>query len=77
MSSTVPSFNAYLMCWQGSDIETLGSEVAVEYGAELLERSPEEETKLQETLVVSQSAGKDLHVYLFFRSLGGQLQIFL
>lgn len=26
------------LCLQGSDIETLGSETAVEYGAELLER---------------------------------------
>ncbi|KAM9366077.1 cell cycle progression protein 1 isoform 2-T2 [Symphorus nematophorus] len=34
---------------EGSDIETLGSEAALEYGAELLERPPVEETKLQDT----------------------------
>ncbi|XP_049900056.1 cell cycle progression protein 1 isoform X1 [Epinephelus moara] len=33
---------------EGSDIETLGSEAAVEYGAELLERPPVEETEPQE-----------------------------
>ncbi|XP_041798800.1 cell cycle progression protein 1 isoform X2 [Chelmon rostratus] len=34
---------------EGSDIETLGSEVVVEYGAELLECPPVEERKLQDT----------------------------
>ncbi|XP_035538267.1 cell cycle progression protein 1 isoform X2 [Morone saxatilis] len=42
---------------EGSDIETLGSEVAVEYGAELLERHPVEEAELQDTQT-SASAGK-------------------
>lgn len=45
-------------CSQGSDIETLGLEAAGEYGAELLERHPVEETKLQDTQA-SSSAGKD------------------
>lgn len=56
----MPSFNICLLCLQGSDIETLGSEAAVEYGAELLERSPVEETKLQNTQA-SASAGKNPH----------------
>lgn len=56
----MPSFNICLLCLQGSDIETLGSEVAVEYGAELLERPPVEETKLQDTQA-SASAGKNPH----------------
>ncbi|XP_038556804.1 cell cycle progression protein 1 [Micropterus salmoides] len=53
MSET--SSDAELSCgWtiisnEGSDIETLGSEVAVEYGAELLERPPLEEAELQDT----------------------------
>ncbi|XP_060923879.1 cell cycle progression protein 1 isoform X2 [Limanda limanda] len=34
---------------EGSDIETLGSEAAVEYGAQLLERPPEEKAELQVT----------------------------
>ncbi|XP_070821723.1 cell cycle progression protein 1 isoform X2 [Chaetodon trifascialis] len=34
---------------EGSDIETLGSEAVVEYGAELLERPPVEEKKVQDT----------------------------
>ncbi|XP_071344439.1 cell cycle progression protein 1 isoform X2 [Trachinotus anak] len=34
---------------EGSDIETLGSEAAVEFGAELLERPPVEEAKLKDT----------------------------
>ncbi|CAI5645598.1 unnamed protein product [Oreochromis niloticus] len=33
---------------EGSDIETLGSETAVEYGAELLERPPVEEPQVQD-----------------------------
>lgn len=33
---------------QGSDIEMLGSEVTVEYGAELLERLPVDEAELQD-----------------------------
>lgn len=41
---------------EGSDIETLGSEAAVEYGAELLERPPVEETKLQDTQASASAA---------------------
>nr|XP_046242008.1 cell cycle progression protein 1 isoform X2 [Scatophagus argus] len=41
---------------EGSDIETLGSEVAVEYGAELLERPPVEKTKLQVTQASASAA---------------------
>ncbi|KAM3625132.1 uncharacterized protein V6R79_007308 [Siganus canaliculatus] len=41
----------------GSDIETLGSEAVVEYGAELLERPPEEETKTVD-IQASASAGE-------------------
>lgn len=46
-----------LLYLQGSDIETLGSEAAVEYGAELLEHPPVGETKLQDTQA-SASTGK-------------------
>lgn len=46
------------MCLQGSDIETLGSEVVVEYGTELLERPLVEETKLQDAKTAA-SAGKN------------------
>lgn len=47
-----------LLCLQGSDIETLGSEAAaVEYGAELLEHPPVGETELQDTQA-STSTGK-------------------
>lgn len=60
----MPSFNICLLCLQGSDIETLGSEAAVEYGAELLERSPVEETKLQNTQA-SASAGKNPHKFFW------------
>ncbi|XP_019126071.1 cell cycle progression protein 1 isoform X3 [Larimichthys crocea] len=41
---------------EGSDIETLGLEAAGEYGAELLERHPVEETKLQDTQASSSAA---------------------
>lgn len=54
----MPIFNICLMCGQGSDIETLGLEPAVEYGAELLECSPVEEAKPQESASASASAGK-------------------
>lgn len=53
------SFNMCLTCLKGSDIETLGSEAAVEYGGELFERPPVEETKLQD-IKASASAGKNL-----------------
>ncbi|KAM7406160.1 hypothetical protein PAMP_000557 [Pampus punctatissimus] len=43
---------------EGSDIETLGSEAAVEYGADLLERPPVVETELQDTPAAA-SAGCD------------------
>lgn len=60
----MPSFNVCLMCLQGSDIETLGSDVAVEYGAELIERPPVEEAELQNTQA-SASAGKCTHYFFF------------
>ncbi|KAM7424082.1 hypothetical protein PAMA_000438 [Pampus argenteus] len=43
---------------EGSDIETLGSEAAVEYGADLLEHPPVVETELQDTPTTA-SAGCD------------------
>ncbi|XP_039994551.1 cell cycle progression protein 1 isoform X2 [Xiphias gladius] len=42
---------------EGSDIETLGSEAAVEYVAELLERPPVEEAGLQDTQSSASGAG--------------------
>lgn len=45
-------------CLQGSDIETLGAEAAVECGRELLEHLPVGETKLQEAQA-STSTGKN------------------
>lgn len=51
----------YLHNWldlQGSDIETLGSEASVEYGAEVLQHPPVGETQLQH-LQASASAGKN------------------
>lgn len=60
----MPSFNACLLCLQGSDIETLGSEAAVEYVAELLERPPVEEAGLQDTQS-SASGGKNHHINFF------------
>ena len=48
------------LCLQGSDIETLGSEVVVEYGTELLERHLVEETKLQDAKTAA-SAGR-IHI---------------
>jgi len=56
ISSIMLSFNVCLLCLQGSDIETLGSEAAVE--AELLERAPGKEAELQHN-------GKHLHNKLF------------
>lgn len=47
-----------LLDLQGSDIETLGSEASVEYGAELLEHPPVGETQLQD-IQASASAGKN------------------
>lgn len=41
---------------EGSDIETLGSEVVVEYGTELLERPLVEETKLQDAKTAASAA---------------------
>ncbi|XP_070762210.1 cell cycle progression protein 1 isoform X2 [Enoplosus armatus] len=41
---------------EGSDIETLGSEAVVEYGAELLEHPPAEEVKLQDTQAAASAA---------------------
>lgn len=58
----MPSFNICFLCSQGSDIETLGTEALVEYGAELLERPPEEEKEQQDTQA-SASASKS-HVYI-------------
>lgn len=46
------------MCFQGSDIETLGAEAAAEHPAELVERPPVEEAPVQDTLV---SAGRNFH----------------
>lgn len=45
------------LCLQGSDIETLGSETAVEYGAELLECPLVQEPEAQD-VQTSVSAGK-------------------
>ncbi|XP_022598798.1 cell cycle progression protein 1 isoform X2 [Seriola dumerili] len=42
---------------EGSDIETLGLEAAVEYGAELLERPPVEEAELHDTQASASGAG--------------------
>lgn len=47
-SDTESSCGWTIISNEGSDIETLGSEIAVEYGAELLERPPVEEAELQE-----------------------------
>lgn len=55
-----------LLDLQGSDIETLGSEASVEYGAELLEHPPVGETQLQD-IQASASAGKDPFFFFFFR----------
>ncbi|XP_051235164.1 cell cycle progression protein 1 isoform X2 [Dicentrarchus labrax] len=41
---------------EGSDIETLGSEAAVEYAAELLERPPVEKAELQDTRASASAA---------------------
>lgn len=57
-----PQFELCSVCFQGSDIETLGSEAAAEYGAEVLERPPVVETKLQDTQAPA-SAGKGLYVF--------------
>lgn len=54
-----------LLCLQGSDIETLGSEAAVEHGVEVLEHPPAGETKLQDTQA-SICTGKYPLVFLFF-----------
>ncbi|XP_026175758.1 cell cycle progression protein 1 isoform X2 [Mastacembelus armatus] len=43
---------------EGSDIETLGSEAPVEYGAELLERPPLEEVELQNKQASASGAGR-------------------
>lgn len=43
------------MCFQGSDIETLGSEASLEHPAELVQRPAVEEAQLQDTPA---SAGK-------------------
>ena len=56
------------LCLQGSDIETLGSEAVVEYGAELLERPLVEETKLQDTKAAA-SAGKNPHIIILAISI--------
>lgn len=58
----MPSFNICLLCSQGSDIETLGTEALVEYGTELLERPPEE-GKEQQDMQASASASKS-HVHI-------------
>lgn len=47
-----------LLCLQGSDIETLGSEATVEYAAELLERPPVVEAGRQDTQA-SASSGEN------------------
>lgn len=60
-----------LLDLQGSDIETLGSEASVEYGAELLEHPPVGETQLQD-IQASASAGKDPFFFFF---LGLQIKI--
>lgn len=52
----MPNFEVGSLCLQGSDIETLGSEAAVEYAAALLERPPVEEEELLGT-DASASAG--------------------
>lgn len=49
------------ICFQGSDIETLGSEAAVEYPAELVERPLEEATPVQDTQA-SASAGRNSQI---------------
>lgn len=49
------------MCFQGSDIETLGSEAAVEYPAELVERPVEEATPVQDTQAPA-SAGRNSQI---------------
>lgn len=54
-----------MLCLQGSDIETLGSETAVEYGAELLERPPVEEPQVQD-VQTSVSAGKAPSFFFFY-----------
>lgn len=61
--NTMPSSNIRSLCLQGSDIETLGSEAAVEYGAELLEHPPVEEAELQDTQA-SAPGGKHHHADL-------------
>lgn len=48
----------FVLRLQGSDIETLGCEAAVEYAAELLERPLVEESEVQD-VQASASAGKD------------------
>lgn len=50
--------NFNLLDLQGSDIETLGSEASVEYGAELSEHPPVGETQLQH-IEASAPAGKN------------------
>lgn len=57
-----PQFELWSVCFQGSDIETLGSEAAVEYGAEVLECPPVGETKLQGTQAPA-CAGEGLYVF--------------
>ena len=64
----MPSFNVMLLCLQGSDIETLGSETAVEYGSELLERPPVEEAEPQGEQA-SASTGKNPPICFFCLSL--------
>ncbi|XP_062278287.1 cell cycle progression protein 1 isoform X1 [Scomber scombrus] len=45
---------------EGSDIETLGSEVAVEYGVDLLERPPVVEAELRDTPASASGSGCDV-----------------
>lgn len=60
----MPSFNVLLLCLQGSDIETLGLEAVVEYGADLLERHPVVEAELQDTPAAA-SGHKNPQITLF------------
>lgn len=46
------------MCFQGSDIETLGSEAGIEHPAELVERPVVEGEQVQDTAA---SAGKNFY----------------
>lgn len=70
----MPSFNVLLLCLQGSDIETLGSEAAVEYGSELLEHPPVEEAELQGEQA-SASNGRNPPIIIFLSELNNSICI--